>query len=164
MTAGNDCSTRNDLAQFRSVRMRRHSYDAYMSFSFLSSEFGICLAKLRATGRYGFSLPKQVEITAPSGQTCIYHYYNRKPGLKSELTNQAIVRIAIARFLAGAAHGCDAAVEIDETTAPFSGVLTQVRACAPPVSMRVRPGPTYARSSTSDQPAAVPSEQTAAGP
>jgi hypothetical protein len=126
-----------------------------MSFSFLSSEFGTCHAKLWATGRYGFSLPKKVEITVPGGATYTYHYYNRKAGLTSELTNQAIVRIAIARFLAGAGKDGDVPVEIDEATPPFRGALTQVRASKRPASLRVRPGAGYARRSAGKSAAGV---------
>lgn len=145
--------------------MHRYSYDAYMSFSFLSSEFGTCHAKLWATGRYGFTLPKKVEITVPGGATFVYHYYNRKAGLKSELTNQVIVRIAIARFLDRAGQEPDAPVEIDEGTAPFDGALAQVRASKRPVSLRVRPGALYGRGNAAGaaQPG-VTGEQSVAGP
>jgi hypothetical protein len=165
MIYGNERSPRNDLEQFRYVRMQRHSYDAYMSFSFLSLEFGTCHAKLWATGRHGFTLPKKVEITVPGGATYTYHYHNRKAGLKSELTNNAIVRIAIARFLAGAGARSDVPVEIDEATPPFAGALAQVRASKRPVSLRVRPGALYARGGASKsaagagQPAATLAEQ-----
>jgi hypothetical protein len=170
MIQGNERSTRNDLEQFRHVRTDRLSYDAYMSFTFLSSKFGTCHAKLWATGRHGFSLPKKVEIAVPGGATYIYHYYNRKAGLKAELTNQAIVRIAIARFLVDAAAEPGVPVEIDEATPPFAGALAQVRASERPVSLRVRPGALYARGGAADgatgaaQPALTLGEQQAGGP
>jgi hypothetical protein len=120
-----------------------------MGFSFLSSEFGPCLAKLSATGRHGFSLPKKVEITVPDGTVHTYLYYNRK----AELSNHAIVRIAIAQFLAAGAHARAAPVEIDDGMPPFAGALAQVRASSRQVSLRVRPGPPYVRGGASDAPA-----------
>jgi hypothetical protein len=150
--------------------MHRHRYDAHMSFTFLSSHFGTCHAKLWATGRHGFTLPKKVEITVPGGATYIYHYYNRKAGLKAELTNQAIVRIAIARFLGGPGTEAGVPVEIDEATPPFDGALAQVRASERPVSLRVRPGALYARGATAEggagagKPAPALAGQQAGGP
>jgi hypothetical protein len=111
-----------------------------------------------------------VEITVPGGATFVYHYYNRKAGLKSELTNQVIVRIAIARFLDGAGREPNAPVEIDEGTPPFAGALAQVRASKPPVSLRVRPGALYGRGRASKsaasavQAGAVAGEQPVASP
>lgn len=146
---GNDYSSRNDLEQFRVVRTPGAGYDAYMSFSFLTSEFGACQAKLWATGRYGFSLPKKVEIMVPDGRTYTFLYFNRKAGLKVELSNQAIVRIAIAQFLSSGADEPCAPVELDDTVPPYDGPLAQVRAASRPVSLRVRPGASYARGSAS---------------
>lgn len=123
-----------------------------MNFSFLSSEQGRCLVKLWATGRYGFSLPKKVEITTDAGQTTTFIYYNSKVGLKSELANHALVRIAIAQFLqAGldpaALHG------IDDTTPPFTGALTPIRPTSPAaLPQRVRPGRSHARTSAPKEP------------
>lgn len=112
-----------------------------MNFSFSTPTSGECLVKLWASGRYGFSLPKKVEITGPDGLTSTYQYHSRKVGLKAELTNRMLVRIAIAHYLAGA--GGDAADEIrqiDDTVTPFDGTLTQIRPFAPPPPPpRVRP-------------------------
>ncbi len=108
-----------------------------MNFSFSTPTSGACLVKLWASGRYGFSLPKKVEITGPDGVTASYLYHSRKVGLSAELTNRALVRIAIAHFLAGST-GADR--EIDDTVAPFGGTLTQIRPFAPPPPPpRVRP-------------------------
>lgn len=112
-----------------------------MNFSFSTPTSGECLVKLWASGRYGFSLPKKVEITGPDGLTATYLYHSRKVGLSAELTNRMLVRIAIAQYLAGA--GDDAAEEalaVDDTVAPFDGTLTQIRPFAPPPPPpRVRP-------------------------
>jgi len=108
-----------------------------MNFSFSTPTSGECLVKLWASGRYGFSLPKKVEITGPGGLTSTYLYHSRKVGLSAELTNRTLVRIAIAQYLAGAT---DEVHEIDDTVAPFGGALTQIRPFAPPPPPpRVRP-------------------------
>ena len=108
-----------------------------MNFSFSTPTSGECLVKLWASGRYGFSLPKKVEITGPDGLTATYLYHSRKVGQTAELTNRTLVRIAIAQFLR-AAGGADQ--QIDDTLAPFDGTLTQIRPLAPPPPPpRVRP-------------------------
>jgi hypothetical protein len=107
-----------------------------MNFSFETPSSGACLVKLWASGRYGFSLPKKVEITGQDGITASYLYHSRKVGLSAELTNRAIVRIAIARYLAG---DRGEALEIDDTVMPFDGSLVQIRPFAPPPPPRVRP-------------------------
>lgn len=108
-----------------------------MNFRFHTPHGSVCLVKLWATGRYGFSLPKKVEITGPDGVTSTYLYHSRKVGLVAELSNRSLVRIAIGQFLAGATG---ATGEIDETVLPFDGALTQVRPVAPPPPPpRVRP-------------------------
>ena len=109
-----------------------------MNFSFSTPSSGACLVKLWASGRYGFSLPKKVEITGPDGHTASYLYHSRKVGLSAELTNRALVRIAIAQYLAGDSAAEDR--EIDDTMPPFGGTLTQIRPFAPPPPPpRVRP-------------------------
>ena len=107
-----------------------------MNFSFSTPTSGACLVKLWASGRYGFSLPKKVEITGQDGVTSTYLYHSRKVGLTSELTNRTLVRIAIAQYLEGAAGEVH---QIDDTVAPFPGTLTQIRPFAPPPPPRVRP-------------------------
>lgn len=108
-----------------------------MNFSFSTPSSGTCLVKLWASGRYGFSLPKKVEITGQDGLSATFLYHSRKVGLSAELTNRTLVRIAIAQFLAGAS-GSD--IEIDDTVAPFGATLTQIRPVAPPPPPpRVRP-------------------------
>lgn len=112
-----------------------------MNFSFSNPHKGACLVKLWASGRYGFSLPKKVEITGPDGVTVTFVHRSRKVGIKSELTNRTLVRIAIAQYLA-AAGGEPALpeVEIDDGATPFAGTLTQIRPVAPPPPPpRVRP-------------------------
>jgi len=109
-----------------------------MNFSFSPPSGGTCLIKLWASGRYGFSLPKKVEITGPDGVTATYLYHSRKVGLSAELTNRTLVRIAITHYLAGDIH--EEGREIDDTVAPFGGTLTQIRPFAPPPPPpRVRP-------------------------
>lgn len=117
-----------------------------MNFSFLSSDHGLCQVKLWATGRYGFSLPKKVEITVPCGDMFAYVYYNQRAGFGPELTNRAIVRIAIGQFLAGQRDAAQA-VGLDQAAEPYAGGLTQVasRAGRPPALLRVRPGKGHAR-------------------
>jgi hypothetical protein len=118
-----------------------------MNFSFLSPDHGLCLVKLWATGRYGFSQPKKVEISTPAGETFTFLYYNRKVGLKSELANRTLVKIAISQFLVSA-HGSSSAVEINDALAPFDGALTPIRPPSPPPPPpRVRPGRPRARTS-----------------
>lgn len=108
-----------------------------MNFSFSTPHSGDCLVKLWASGRYGFSLPKKVEITAPDGVTSTYCYHSRKVGVGAELTNRTLVRIAIAQFLRGVRGE---SIEIDDAVAPFKGTLTQIRPFAPPPPPpRVRP-------------------------
>ena len=112
-----------------------------MNFSFSTPLAGACLVKLWASGRYGFSLPKKVEITAPDGSISTYLYHSRKVGLAAELTNRALVRIAIAQFLRASNGGLgQEPAEIDDTVPPFKGTLTQIRPFAPPPPPpRVRP-------------------------
>ena len=108
-----------------------------MNFSFSTPTSGVCLVKLWASGRYGFSLPKKVEITGPDGLTSSYLYHSRKVGLSAELTNRTLVRIAIAHYLQGDTGD---GRQIDDTMAPFPGTLTQIRPFAPPPPPpRVRP-------------------------
>jgi hypothetical protein len=122
-----------------------------MNFCFLSLDFGTCYARIWATGRYGFALPKKVEITLPTGERFTYLYYNRKAGLRNELTNVGIVRIAIAQFLA--APPPDAEPELlDEALAPFVGALKPVRGPGRSASLRVRPGKSYARPAENSEP------------
>ncbi|WP_322400565.1 hypothetical protein [Massilia luteola] len=115
-----------------------------MNFTFSSSEHGTCVVKLWATGRYGFSLPKKVDITTAAGVSCTYLYFNKKMSLKAEPGNRMIVRIAIGAFLAGAGR-TGVPVEIDPEMPPFAGTLTPVRLDAPRAPMRVRPGKSHAR-------------------
>jgi len=98
--------------------------------------------KLWATGRYGFSLPKRVDISTPSGTVHSYLYYNRKVQLKPELANRSIVRIAVARFLQTVDEGV---IEIDAAMPAFDGVLTPTRTNAPRAPLRVRPGRSHGR-------------------
>lgn len=115
-----------------------------MNFSFSTPSNGACLVKLWASGRYGFSLPKKVEITGPDGLTATFLYHSRKVGLGAELTNRTLVRIAIAQYLAGA-RGSE--IEIDDTVAPYGATLTQIRPFAPPPPPpRVRPSRILPRS------------------
>jgi len=115
-----------------------------MNFTFSSSEHGTCYVKLWATGRYGFSLPKKVEITTAAGTSCSFLYFNKKLTLKAEPANREIVRIAIGAFLAG--EPVDGNVgEIDPEMPAYEGKLTPVRLDAPRAPMRVRPGKPHAR-------------------
>jgi hypothetical protein len=114
-----------------------------MNFTFLSPQHGACTVKLWATGRYGFSLPKRVDIATADGAVHSFLYFNRKLRLKAELANRAIVRIAVARFLAAGAH--DGIVEIEAEMASFDGALTPTRTTVPRAPLRVRPGKSHGR-------------------
>jgi len=115
-----------------------------MNFTFSSPEHGTCVVKLWATGRYGFSLPKKVDVTTPGGVSCTFLYINKKLSMKPEPANRMIVRIAIGAFLAGAPPD-GSTVEIDPDMAPYAGKLTPVRLDVPRAPMRVRPGKSHAR-------------------
>ena len=118
-----------------------------MNFTFSSLEHGTCVVKLWATGRYGFSLPKKVDITTPAGVSCTFLYINkveRRLSMKAEPGNRIIVRIAIGAFLAGVPPD-GSTVEIDPGMPPYAGKLTPVRLDAPRAPMRVRPGKSHAR-------------------
>jgi len=115
-----------------------------MNFTFSSLEHGTCVVKLWATGRYGFSLPKKVDIATPGGMSFTFLYINKKLSLKPEPGNRMIVRIAIGAFLAGAPPDAST-VEIDPDMPPYAGKLTPVRLDVPRAPMRVRPGKSHAR-------------------
>jgi hypothetical protein len=115
-----------------------------MNFSFLSPDGGACIVRLWASGRYGFSLPKKVEITTPAGETHVFLYFNKKVRIDAELSKRAIVNIAIAQFLRGDHVGVEM-VEIDAETPPYKGTLTSVRPTTPRAPLRVRPGKSHAR-------------------
>jgi hypothetical protein len=115
-----------------------------MNFTFSSPDHGTCVVKLWATGRYGFSLPKKVEIATPSGLAFIFLYFNKKLRLKAELSNRTIVRIAIASFFKGAVPVADG-IALDPDTPPYAGAITPIRLDAPRAPMRVRPGKLHAR-------------------
>lgn len=115
-----------------------------MNFTFMAPGVGLCIVTLWATGRYGFSLPKKVEISTPAGETSTFLYFNRKLRLRSELSNRAIVKIAVARFLDGG-RGPAEPIEIVPEMRAYDGELTQVRTQATRAPLRVRPGKTHAR-------------------
>jgi hypothetical protein len=115
-----------------------------MNFTFSSLEHGTCVVKLWATGRYGFSLPKKVDITTPGGMSCTFLYINKKLSMKPEPANRMIVRIAVGAFLAGAPPD-GSTIEIDPEMPPYAGKLTPVRLDVPRAPMRVRPGKSHAR-------------------
>ena len=122
-----------------------------MNFTFESPSAGACSVKLWASGRYGFSLPKKVEVVTAGGETATFLYYNRKLRPTAELSNRAIVKIAIAQFLDGAGRGGEA-IEIDHDTPPYEGALTPTRSSGPRSPMRVRPGKLHARARAGSQP------------
>jgi hypothetical protein len=121
-----------------------------MNFTFLSPDAGACTVKLWASGRYGFSLPKKVDIATADGKVATFLYFNRKVRLTAELSNRAIVKIAIAQFLAGTGRDGQP-VEIDHDTPPYEGALTPVRSTTPRAPLRVRPGKLHARPAWADQ-------------
>lgn len=113
-----------------------------MNFSFLSPDGGPCIVKLWASGRYGFSLPKKVEITTPAGITHVFLHTNRDGDVG--IGKRALVNLAIAQFLRGDHGGADA-VEIDPSVVPYGGPLTSVKPDTPRAPLRVRPGKSHAR-------------------
>lgn len=113
-----------------------------MNFTFSSPLHGTCIVKLWATGRYGFSLPKRVDIATPEGTVHSYLYFNRKVQLKAELPNRTIVRIAVARFLAAVD---DDIVEIHADMPAYDGALVPTRTNTPRAPLRVRPGRSHGR-------------------
>jgi len=130
------------LEQIRSVRGPSWRYAPFMNFSFIPPDGMPCSVKLWASGRYGFSLPKKVEITTAAGATAVFLYVNK--GVDADLGKRAIVTIAIAQFLRGDHLGLDA-VEIDPATPPYTGALASVKPTAPRAPLRVRPGKSHAR-------------------
>jgi hypothetical protein len=116
-----------------------------MNFSFIPSEGGACIVRLWASGRYGFSLPKKVEITTPAGVTHVFLYANREDD--AGLGKRALVNHAIAQFLRGDHLGVEA-VAIDPAVVPYGGALTPVKPDTPRAPLRVRPGKSHARTRT----------------
>jgi hypothetical protein len=129
-----------------------------MNFTFTVPGIGLCLVTLWATGRYGFSLPKKVEISTPAGEVSTFLYFNRKLRLRAELSNRAIVKIAIGCYLDGA-RGQAEPVEIDPDMRAYDGELTQIRAEASRAPLRVRPGKLHARSRSADAAVLAVTEQ-----
>lgn len=121
-----------------------------MNYTFMAPGIGVCVVTLWATGRYGFSLPKKVEISTPEGDTSTFLYFNRRLKLNAELSNRSIVKIAVARFLEVARAGL-APFEIDADMRTFDGELTPVRAESPRTPLRVRPGRGHARTPTTER-------------
>lgn len=115
-----------------------------MNFTFSCPLNGTCVVTLWATGRYGFSLPKKVEIATPAGAAFIFLYFNKKLRLKAELSNRTIVRIAIAHFFKGDTPAADG-IDLDPDMSPYAGAITPVRLDAPRPPMRVRPGKLHTR-------------------
>ena len=113
-----------------------------MNFRFTTPDGGACIVRLWACGRYGFSLPKKVEITTADGATHVFLYVNK--GLAADPGKRALVTIAIAQFLRGD-HASLEPVEIDPATPPYGGLLTSVKPLAPRAPLRVRPGKSHAR-------------------
>jgi hypothetical protein len=138
--------------------MAWQSYDSCMNFTFTVPGIGLCLVTLWATGRYGFSLPKKIEISTPAGEVSTFLYFNRKLRLRAELSNRAIVKIAIARFLDGA-RGQPEPLEIEPDMRAYDGELTQVRTEASRAPLRVRPGKLHARVRSADDAVCAVPEQ-----
>jgi len=113
-----------------------------MNFSFIPPHAEPCLVRLWASGRYGFSLPKKVEITTAAGVTHVFRHVNKDGD--AEIGKRALVNLAIAQFLRGDHEGVDA-VEIDPTADPYSGALMPAKPSAPRAPLRVRPGKSHAR-------------------
>lgn len=113
-----------------------------MNFRFNTPNGESCTVRLWASGRYGFSLPKKVEITTPAGATHVFLHVNKDVDV--EIGKRALVNIAIAQFLRGDHVGAEA-VEIDPDTVPYAGLLTSIKPLAPRAPLRVRPGKSHAR-------------------
>ena len=113
-----------------------------MNFRFNTPNGESCTVRLWASGRYGFSLPKKVEITTPAGATHVFLHVNKDVDV--EIGKRALVNIAIAQFLRGD-HVDAEAVEIDPSVAPYDGPLASVKPDTPRAPLRVRPGKSHAR-------------------
>ena len=116
-----------------------------MNFNFLSPADGQCLVKLWTTGRFGFSLPKKIEISTPAGGAFIYLYHNRRLRFTgAELTNATLARIAVARFLNGNRPVLEA--EITHEMPIFQGKLIKLQSSRRRrVAFRVRAGESHPR-------------------
>jgi hypothetical protein len=131
-----------------------------MNFSFMPPDGGPCIVRLWASGRYGFSLPKKIEITDAAGATHVFLYFNKRVEPNAELAKRALVNIAIAQFLRGQRGGAEP-VEVDPDTPPYTGALTSVKPDAPRAPLRVRPGKLHARPAPHSTPAPEPALEAA---
>jgi hypothetical protein len=93
-----------------------------MKYYFLAPGIGQCTVKLWANGAHGFVIPKRVEITIPSGKKAMYTYRTLHEAVFVHVSGKALMRIAIAQFLANPAQH-DKSVELDSTMAMFDGPL-----------------------------------------
>ena len=100
-----------------------------MKYYFFPPHIGKCTVKLWAKGKYGFSTPQRVEITAPDGWRCVYSYRNVNESAGLELTGKILMRIANGHFLADPRRR-EEIVELDSNMPMFDGRL--VRPCAWP--------------------------------
>jgi hypothetical protein len=115
-----------------------------MNFCFHTPDGRGCTGRLWATGRYGFSLPKTVEIVTPDGLVHTYVFPNRQVRDNAGPANRALVRLAITQFLRGEG-GPGTSVDIDLDAEPYPGDVKPVRPLAPRTPLRVRPGRPHAR-------------------
>lgn len=118
-----------------------------MNVSFYVPEFGVCVAKIWATGRYGFSQPKKVDIILPTQQTFVYLHDSRYDERNLSLSKKELIRLAIAQFLR-AVPRVSTPTNIDIALPPFKGTLTPIRRPGSSRASPVRPGKTirYVRS------------------
>lgn len=114
-----------------------------MHFSFFSPDLGLCHVKLWATGRYGFSLPKKVEITTLGGEKSCYIFSDRAGKIEFHVSNSSLVRIAISQFLMLPAQRHSTAV-VDTNIPLFDGGLVRNRGWNLKRNRKVRPGPDHA--------------------
>lgn len=115
-----------------------------MNFCFQTPDGQGCSGRLWACGRYGFSLPKTVEILGPDGQVRRYLLPKRLAHGHPDLPNRTLVRIAIAQFLRGDG-AAGASVELDPDTVPYPGEVKPAPPREPRTPLRVHPGRAHAR-------------------
>lgn len=115
-----------------------------MQLRFFTPALGQCRIRLWATGRYGFSVPKKIVISTPTGERSTYLYADRVGSAEFEVSNRSLIRIAIAQFIADPCQQDDPA-EIDLDTPLFDGPLTRAPKTREDLALKVHPGKEHAQ-------------------
>lgn len=115
----------------------------FVIYSF-HTPFGIFQARLWAKGKYGFILPKRVEIYMTENEKSVYILRNRMQDDDFRISNRSLVRIAITHFLASP-YDRYSEVEVDLNMPLFDGALHTCRTATLNIALN---GTGSARSST----------------